>query len=64
MNSTRAWGAEMPYMYEELVFDRIRTLHQEAESQRLVSHVQRLRKARRRVERASTRLHQVLARLA
>ncbi|MDH2429804.1 hypothetical protein [Sphaerisporangium sp. TRM90804] len=59
-----AWSADMPYMNEELVRDRIRTLHQEAEEQRLILRMQRIHKARKRAERASVRLHHALARLA
>ncbi|MEV4250401.1 hypothetical protein AB0J63_44245 [Streptosporangium canum] len=51
-------------MHEELVRDRIRTLHREAEEQRLVSGIMRLRRARRNAERASSRLRHALLRLA
>ncbi|WP_345600033.1 hypothetical protein [Thermocatellispora tengchongensis] len=50
-------------MYEELVRDRIRTLHQEAEHERLVTGLIRLRRAQRNAERASTRLRQAMMRL-
>ncbi|WP_433244839.1 hypothetical protein ACQPYK_42370 [Streptosporangium sp. CA-135522] len=50
-------------MQEELVRDRIRTLHREAEEQRMASGVIRLRRARRDAERASTRLRHALLRL-
>ncbi|MFD8531874.1 hypothetical protein ACFV0L_31110 [Streptosporangium canum] len=55
---------EMTSMHEELVRDRIRTLHREAEEQRLVSGIMRLRRARRGAERASSRLRHALLRLA
>ncbi|GLW07596.1 hypothetical protein Misp01_27260 [Microtetraspora sp. NBRC 13810] len=54
---------EIPSMYEELVQDRIRTLHREAEEQRRVTHILRARRARRDAERASTRLRHALMRL-
>ncbi|MER5326683.1 hypothetical protein [Streptosporangium roseum] len=54
---------DMPSMHEELVRDRIRTLHREAEEQRLVSGIMRLRRARRDAERASSRLRHALLRL-
>ncbi|MFJ2028992.1 hypothetical protein [Streptosporangium sp. NPDC087985] len=54
---------DMSSMQEELVRDRIRTLHREAEEQRLVSGVLRLRRARRDAERASSRLRHALLRL-
>jgi hypothetical protein len=54
---------EIPSGYEALVRDRIRTLHQEAEEQRMISQVLRLRRARRSAERASARLRSALLRL-
>ncbi|MFB9706866.1 hypothetical protein [Streptosporangium nondiastaticum] len=50
-------------MQEELVRDRIRTLHREAEEQRLATGVLRLQRARRDAERATSRLHRALLRL-
>ncbi|MBB4918083.1 hypothetical protein [Streptosporangium saharense] len=61
-NNTAA-GFDMMPMHEELVRDRIRTLHREAEEQRLVTGVLRLRRARRDAERASVRLRNALLRL-
>ncbi|GII80925.1 hypothetical protein Sru01_59070 [Sphaerisporangium rufum] len=56
--------AEFPYMGQELVQDRIQTLHREAEAQRLATRVRQVRRARRQAERASLRLRQALARMA
>ncbi|WP_406312151.1 hypothetical protein OHA77_26370 [Streptosporangium sp. NBC_01639] len=53
---------DMSSMQEELVRDRIQTLHREAEEQRLATDVLRLRRARRDAERASTRLRHALLR--
>jgi hypothetical protein len=64
MSILPAWSAETPHMVQELVHDRIRTLHREAEEQRLVSRLQRVRKARKQAERASKRLRDALARMA
>lgn len=50
----------MPYMYQDLVMDRIQTLHREAEEQRLVSRLRRVQKLRRSVERANDRLNHAL----
>ncbi|WP_327089609.1 hypothetical protein OIE66_03010 [Nonomuraea sp. NBC_01738] len=52
---------EMPYMFQNLVNDRIQTLHREAEEQRLVSQFRRVQRARRNVKRANDRLRQVLS---
>ncbi|PZG28792.1 hypothetical protein C1I98_32610 [Spongiactinospora gelatinilytica] len=54
---------EIPSMYEDLVRDRIRSLHQEAEEQRMIRQVIRVRRARRDAERASARLRHALLRL-
>ncbi|GAA4230201.1 hypothetical protein FHR32_001678 [Streptosporangium album] len=54
---------DMSSMQEELVRDRIRTLHREAEEQRMAAGVLRLRRARRDAERASSRLRHALLRL-
>ncbi|MEU0521342.1 hypothetical protein [Streptosporangium sp. NPDC006007] len=56
-------GRDMLSMHEELVRDRIRTLHREAEEQRRASGILRLRRARRDAERASIRLRHALLRL-
>ncbi|MEV8630280.1 hypothetical protein AB0395_01350 [Streptosporangium sp. NPDC051023] len=56
-------GLDMPSMQEALVRDRIQTLHREAEEQRRVSGILRLRRARRDAERASSRLRHALLRL-
>ncbi|GGO82037.1 hypothetical protein [Nonomuraea cavernae] len=59
-NFTR--GLELPYLYQELVSDRIQTLHREAEEQRLISRIRRVRRAERGVRRANERLSQALSR--
>ncbi|MEV7967035.1 hypothetical protein AB0O34_13765 [Sphaerisporangium sp. NPDC088356] len=64
MTTIPSWTSEMPYMYKELVQDRIQTLHREAEEQRLVNRILRVRRARKQAERASVRLRQALARMA
>ncbi|MFC0866238.1 hypothetical protein ACFHYQ_28465 [Sphaerimonospora cavernae] len=51
------------YLYQELVDERIRTLHREAEAARLAGRVLSVRRARRQIERASKRLSHALARL-
>jgi len=51
------------YLDQELVHERIRTLHREAEVERLASRMRSVRKARRQVERASRRLTSALARI-
>ncbi|MDP9865229.1 MULTISPECIES: hypothetical protein [Streptosporangium] len=63
MNHSVSWNLDMSSMQEELVRDRIRTLHREAEEQRLISGVLRVRRARRDAERASSRLRHALLRL-
>ncbi|WP_248966165.1 hypothetical protein [Sphaerisporangium perillae] len=64
MSYLPSWSSEIPYMHQELVRDRIQTLHREAEEQRLVLRLQRVHRARRQAERASVRLRQALARMA
>ncbi|MFF5206892.1 hypothetical protein [Streptosporangium sp. NPDC000396] len=54
---------DLPSIHEELVRDRIRMLHREAEEQRLASGILRLRRARRNAERATSRLHRALLRV-
>jgi hypothetical protein len=51
------------HLTQELVHERIRTLHQEAEEDRLVSRINSVRKAQRRMERASRRLSDALSRM-
>ncbi|GAA4597148.1 hypothetical protein GCM10023194_71160 [Planotetraspora phitsanulokensis] len=51
------------YLHQELAHERIRTLHQEAEAERLASRVNSVRKARRQMERASRRLSSALSRV-
>ncbi|MEU8196876.1 hypothetical protein AB0C10_24135 [Microbispora amethystogenes] len=51
------------YLHQELVDERIRTLHREAEQERLAGRVRSVEKARREVERASRRLRSALARV-
>ncbi|MEV0195344.1 hypothetical protein [Nonomuraea sp. NPDC050691] len=53
---------EVPYLSHDLVNDRIRTLHREAEEQRLIASVQRVQRARRQVQRANERLRRALSR--
>ncbi|MDA0636524.1 hypothetical protein OUY22_24175 [Nonomuraea sp. MCN248] len=50
-----------PYLYHELVKDRIRTLHREAEEHRMAARITRVRKARRDVRRANERLSRALS---
>lgn len=52
----------MPDLIHDLVNDRIQTLHREAEQQRLVLRVSRVRRARREVLRANDRLRKALSR--
>jgi hypothetical protein len=59
--SLTATGAS--YLHQELVGERIRTLHQEAAELRLANRLQNIRKARRRAERASARLRAALSRV-
>ncbi|SDQ43915.1 hypothetical protein [Thermostaphylospora chromogena] len=53
----------IPYMYDEVVRDRIRTLHREGERERLLRNLRRVRRAQRDEERARSRLRQALLRL-
>ncbi|MFC4532414.1 hypothetical protein [Sphaerisporangium dianthi] len=64
MSFLPTWSTEIPYIRQELVRDRIQALHSEAEHQRLVQRLKRVRRARRQAERASLRLRNALARLA
>ncbi|MET9336998.1 MULTISPECIES: hypothetical protein [unclassified Nonomuraea] len=50
----------MPYIYQELVNDRIQTLHKEAEEYRMVSRFKRVQRARRDLQRANDRLRKAL----
>jgi hypothetical protein len=52
---------KVPYLYHELVNDRIQTLHREAEEQRLAARIRRVQRARREVKRANERLNRALA---
>lgn len=56
-------GLDLPSMQEELVRDRIRTLHREAEEHRRAVGLQRLQRAQRDAERASARLRSAILRL-
>ena len=58
-----ARSLDMHSMDQELVKDRIRTLHREAEEHRRAAGVQRLQRAQRDAERASARLRNALLRL-
>jgi hypothetical protein len=53
----------LSHMHQELVRERIRTLHHEAAQERMANRVRSLQKARRQVERASLRLMHALARV-
>jgi hypothetical protein len=50
-----------PYLYHELVNDRIRTLHREAEEHRQAARITRVRRAQRGVQRAHERLNRALS---
>lgn len=50
----------MPYLYHDLVNDRIQTLHREAEEQRLIARIRRVQRARRKAQRANEHLSRVL----
>ncbi|GAA2897226.1 hypothetical protein GCM10010517_62240 [Streptosporangium fragile] len=56
-------STDLMSIQEELVRDRIRTLHREAEVYRRAAGIQRLQRARRDAERASARLRTALLRL-
>lgn len=60
MNPFSTRSLKVPYLYHELVNDRIQTLHREAEEQRLVARIRRVQRARRGVERANERLSRAL----
>ncbi|MEV0587339.1 hypothetical protein [Nonomuraea sp. NPDC050310] len=55
-----AHGLELPHLSQELVRDRIQNLHREAEEQRLIARLERVRRARRDLRRATERLHRAL----
>jgi hypothetical protein len=54
---------EIPSMFENLVQDRIHALHREAEEQRLINKILRVRRAQRSADRASARLRNALLRM-
>ncbi|GAA3027825.1 hypothetical protein [Streptosporangium longisporum] len=56
-------GLDLSSMHQELVRDRIQTLHREAEEHRRAAGLQRLRRAERDAERASARLRTAILRL-
>ncbi|GAA2368688.1 hypothetical protein GCM10010404_24070 [Nonomuraea africana] len=60
MNIITGRSFEVPFMYQELVNDRIQTLHREAEEYRMVSRLKRVQRARRDVQRANDRLRRAL----
>ncbi|GIH77458.1 hypothetical protein [Planobispora longispora] len=60
MTTFTSRSLDVPSIHEELVRDRIRTLHREAEEHRRAASIMRLRRARRDVERASARLRHAL----
>jgi|GEM_PF-1511295 len=53
----------LPSMQEELVRERIRTLHREAAEHRRAVGLQRLQRAQRAAERASARLRSAVLRI-
>lgn len=59
--SARGFGT--PSVHEELVRDRIQSLHREAEEHRRAHGLLRVRRARREAERASLSLRHALLRL-
>ncbi|MGS2645134.1 hypothetical protein [Streptosporangium sp. LJ11] len=63
MSYFTARGLDLSSMQEELVRDRIRTLHREAEEHRRAAGLQRLQRAKRDAERASARLRSAILRL-
>ena len=63
MSYFNAAGIALPSMQEELVRERIRTLHREAEEHRRAGGLRRLQRAQRGAERASARLRVALARI-
>ncbi|MEV0752305.1 hypothetical protein [Streptosporangium sp. NPDC050280] len=63
MSHSNTRSLPLPSMQEELVRDRIRTLHREAEEHRRATGLQRLRRAQRDAERASARLRSAILRL-
>ncbi|MFI6296375.1 hypothetical protein ACIBEJ_32595 [Nonomuraea sp. NPDC050790] len=52
----------MPYLFQNMVNDRIQTLHREAEEQRLINRIRRVERARKNVQRANDRLRVALTR--
>ncbi|MGC5014781.1 hypothetical protein ACLQ2R_28780 [Streptosporangium sp. DT93] len=56
-------GLDLPSMHQELVRDRIQTLHREAEEHRRALGLRRLRRAEREAQRASSRLRTATLRL-
>ncbi|MBB6344838.1 hypothetical protein ACWGH8_41205 [Nonomuraea muscovyensis] len=60
MSTISTRSLEMPYLYHDLVNDRIQTLHREAEEQRLVSRIRRVQRARRKAQQANDRLSRIL----
>ena len=62
MNPFSTRSLKVPYLYHELVNDRIQTLHREAAEQRLILRVSRVQRARREVKRANDRLRKALSR--
>ena len=62
MTSHTNTTTQMPFVYEDLVWERQHTLRQEAEAHRLAGRVMSVRRARRQVDRAPRRLQRALAR--
>ncbi|MEW9553431.1 hypothetical protein [Nonomuraea sp. NPDC050783] len=52
----------MSHLIHDLVYDRIQTLHREAEEERLALSIRRVQRARRQVQKANTRLREALLR--
>ncbi|MER6574787.1 hypothetical protein ACIBK9_23595 [Nonomuraea sp. NPDC050227] len=62
MSTSSTRSLAVPYLFHDLVNDRIQTLHREAEEQRLILRVSRVQRARREVKRANDRLRKALSR--
>ncbi|MEU1393065.1 MULTISPECIES: hypothetical protein [unclassified Nonomuraea] len=61
MSTSSTRSLAVPYLFHDLVNDRIQTLHREAEEQRLILRVSRVQRARREVKRANDRLRKALS---
>ncbi|MEU4576828.1 hypothetical protein ACBI99_29345 [Nonomuraea sp. ATR24] len=61
MNTFPTTDLTAPYLYQELVNDRIQTLHREAREYRLAARISRVQRARRGVRKANERLLRALS---